>query len=282
MSDFAAFARACGVEINDLYASQHIKRCGTTLHPKSKNGAYFFDGERGWVQAWDGDAQINWFGSDRKPWTDADKREWAVKRKAMEAQTQQRREDAAKRAQELLNTATKATHDYLTRKGFDQELGFVGADGELIIPMRELTGELLGAQIIKWDHVERTFTKKMLPGMRAKAAVFRMGPKVASETFLCEGYATGLSIRDALAIGRSGAAVLVCFSASNMALVAGQVKGKRFVCADNDKSGVGEKTAKETGLPYCMSPTIGQDLNDLHASAGLFAVANLLMQVRRR
>ena len=282
MSEFVNFARACGVEIHDLRVGRNIHRCPTTANPKSKNGAYFFDGERGWVQAWDGDAQINWYGSAIKQWTEAEKKAWAHGRMTHERELMRRRANAAIKAQTLMDSATQGLHDYLMRKGFDRETGFIGAEGELIIPMRELTGELLGAQIIKWNHIDRRFEKKMLPGMKAKAAVFRMGPKNASETFLCEGYATGLSIRAALDMGRSGAAVLVCFSASNMALVASQLSGRRFVCADNDKSGVGEETAKKTGLPYCMSPVVGQDLNDLHIASGLFSVAALLMEVRRR
>ena len=72
---------------------------------------------------------------------------------------------------------------------------------------------------------------------------------------------------------RLNAAVLVCFSDSNMVHVAALTKGsRRYVFADNDKSGAGERAAKETGLPYCMSPTLGEDANDLHKREGLVAV----------
>ena len=65
------------------------------------------------------------------------------------------------------------------------------------------------------------------------------------------------------------------------ASVAGQItKGRRYLFADNDKSGAGERAAQATGLPYCMSPVLGEDANDMHVRAGLLAVCGLLMRVR--
>ena len=76
---------------------------------------------------------------------------------------------------------------------------------------------------------------------------------------------------------RTGA-VLVCFSAGNLEYIAKQVRGRRFVIADNDRSGRGQAAAEATGLPWAMPPTEGDDLNDHHQSAGLFAVATLMRQ----
>jgi putative DNA primase/helicase len=64
--------------------------------------------------------------------------------------------------------------------------------------------------------------------------------------------------------------------------IASQYKGRAYVFADHDKSETGEKSAQATGFPYCMSPVIGEDANDLHMRAGLMAVCQLLMEVRRR
>ena len=122
----------------------------------------------------------------------------------------------------------------------------------------------------------------MHPGMKAKAAVFRMGDKAAPETFLCEGYATGLSILAALRSVGLRASVLVCFSAGNLVTVAPAIRGKGFVFADNDRSEAGERAAQQTGLPYCMSDRVGEDANDLHMRAGLMAVCQHLMTVRRK
>jgi len=45
---------------------------------------------------------------------------------------------------------------------------------------------------------------------------------------------------------------------------------KGLIIADNDPNGVGEKTAIETGKPYWLSTTIGNDLNDDHLKRGSF------------
>lgn len=283
--NFIDFARAHGVEIDParLYASERIKRCGTTEKPKGKNGAYFWDGERGWVFNWAAEARVQWFHDEKaRPWTEAEKAAWKAKRQAAQATQEQGYRLAAMRAAEQLRLAKPSEHSYLHRKGFPDAQGLVAADGALLIPMRDLTtNNIQGVQVIRWDDGARSFTKKMSPGMKAKGAAFRMGDKHAPEAILCEGYATGLSIVAALRSVGLRASVLVCFSAHNLEFIAPQIKGRAFVFADNDASGTGERSAKATGLPYCMSPQVGEDANDLHARAGLFAVCQLLMAVRR-
>jgi putative DNA primase/helicase len=280
---FTLFARAHGVEIADLYPSDRIRRCPTTEKPRSTNGAYFWDGERGWVFAWDGEAKVQWYEDPQaKPWTEAEKAAWRAKRNAAGADIAKAQQRAAQVAAEMLRAAKPANHNYLHFKGFPDAQGFVAEDGALLIPMRGLTGDLQGVQRIVWVEADRAYDKKMQPfGMKAKGAVFRMGDKTAPETFLCEGYATGLSIIAALRSVGLRASVLVCFSANNLATVAPMVRGKVFVFADNDKSEAGEKAALQTNLPYCMSPVVGEDANDLHVRAGLMAVCQQLMAVRR-
>lgn len=282
---FVQFARAHGVVIDDLNKSDRIQRCATVSKPKQKNGAYYWDGDRGWVFCWDDEAKTQWYEDpDAKPWTEEEKRAWAVKRQTMAADQQRKHENAALRAAVMLRSTKPDHHDYLARKHLPDVRGLVLPDGELFVPMRNLgTNELQGAQIIKWMPDELRWEKKMLPGMRAKGAVLRLGPKTATEMCFCEGYATGLSIELAARQVRLSVAVLVCFSDSNMAHVANLTSGgggRRYVFADNDKSGAGERAAKETGLPYCMSDMQGEDANDLHARAGLMAVQGLLMRVR--
>lgn len=282
---FTLFARAHGVEVGDLLASDRIRRCPTTEKPRSKNGAYFWDGSRGWVFAWDGEAKTQWYEDpSAKPWTDAEKREWAAKRKAAAAQQDRRNFEAARAAEALVHSAAPGPHDYLVRKGLPMH-GLVLPDGALLVPMRNLsTNDLQGAQLIRWLADELRWEKKMIPGMKAKGAVLRLG-KTAQETILCEGYATGLSIELAARSVGLNACVLICFSDSNLVHVARLLDaacGRRFVFADNDKSEAGDRAAQETGLPYCMSPETGEDANDMHARAGLMAVAQMLMRLRRR
>lgn len=282
---FVDFARAHGVEIDPakLYAGERIRRCGTTDKPRSANGAYFWDGERGWVFNWASEARVQWFNDQAsKPWTEAEKQAWKTRRQANRAHQDGQHHQAAMHAAELIRTTKPGTHDYLARKGFPDLEGMIDTAGALIVPMRNLeTNALMGAQRIYWNEPERHWDKKMLPGMKAKGAVLRLGDKTASETFLVEGYATGLSVLAALRSVGLRAAVVICFSANNLELIAPQVKGRVFVFADNDKTDVGEKSAQATGMPYCMSPVEGEDANDLHVRAGLMPVVQLLMDVRR-
>lgn len=298
---FTLFARAHGLEIGDLHASDRIQRCGTVEKPRSKNGAYFYDGRRGWVFAWDGEAKTQWYDDpNAAPWTEAEKQAWKDKQQAQRARQEKRQQDAAVLAGEILRRTVPGTHDYLHRKKLPDAQGLVLADGRdvrrrfgedsqglqfdgcLIVPMRAVgSNNLQGLQVIAWDAEARKWEKKMLPGMRARGAVLRLGPRTATETVFCEGYATGLSIELAARMGRLSVAVLVCFSDSNMVHVASLLKGgRRYVFADNDKSGAGERAAKDTGLPYCMADDIGMDANDVHAKHGLMAVQHLLMKAR--
>lgn len=286
MTGFINFARAHGVEINPskFYAGEKVRRCGTVDKPKSSNGAYFWDGARGWVFNWAAEARVQWFNDgNAKPWTEQEKAQWRQRRDAAKASQEHDHQRAAIRAQELIRNSKPLEHAYLHRKGFPDKQGLVAADGALLIPMRDVFSNAVnGVQSIRWNEPERKFEKKMNSGMKAKGAVFRMGDRLARETVLCEGFVTGLSIEAAMRNVGMKAAVLVCFSAHNLEHVARLIKGRVFVFADNDASKTGEQSAINTGLPYCMSDELGEDANDLHMRAGLFAVAQKLMEVRRK
>lgn len=188
---------------------------------------------------------------------------------------------AAARACALIKSCGIGNHPYLAEKGFPAVRALVATDGELVIPMRDCVSDAItGAQVIRL--VDNAWEKKMLPGMRAKGAALRIGHPRASETWMVEGYATGLSVDAALKLLRLSASVLVCFSAHNLVHVSSRVPGRRFVFADHDASRAGETAALATGLPYVMAPTLGQDANDLMQSDGVIAVAKLIMEARSR
>ena len=285
MTDFITFARAHNVEIDParLYASDKIKRCGTVDKPRSGNGAYFWDGTRGWVMDWSGEARVVWYNDpDAKPWTDEEKRLWAAKRASAATEQEHRYQQAALQADITLRSAKVSEHPYLTIKGFPEEDGLV-LDDKLLIPMRNVvTNKLQGYQSIRWLMDEMRYEKKMLTGMRAKNAVLFMGNRDLPECWLVEGFATGLSVRNALRSVGISVSVVVCFSASNMIQVADQIPGKRFVFADNDESKTGELAAQKTGLPWTMADTVGWDANDLHMKQGLFAVVAKIMHCRAK
>ena len=282
---FINFARDHGLLIDEskLYASDFIKRCGTVDKPRSLNGSYLWDGQRGWIFNWAGEAKAIWYDDpNAKPWTDQEKREWVTKRNKANADRDRSYDMAADRAVITLNSAKMEIHPYLEIKGFKDLQGYV-VDNKLLVPMRNVvTDKLQGYQEIYWDEPNRKYEKKMLHGMRAKNAVLYMGSREAPETWLVEGYATGLSLHKALRSTGSNASVVVCFSASNMIQVANQVKGDRYVFADNDESKTGEKAAIETGLPWTMADEVGMDANDMHDKLGLMSVVKKVMDLRKK
>ena len=274
---FIDFARSHGVLVDDVYPSERIHRCGTVDKPKSKNGAWFWDGERGWVFDWSGDASVVWFG-ENKTWTEQDKEVWKLKRRVAAEKQDLSQVKAAERAWGMFNQGILSEHNYFHYKGLPKEKGAVFEE-MLMIPMRDFaTSDFLGLQTVKWN--EDHYDKKMFTGMRAKGAVFKMGSRSSTEIYFVEGYVTGLSLELALKSIGINAMVIVCFSANNLEYVAQRTKGKRFIFADNDASGTGERVAIATGLPYCMSDTVGQDANDLHISEGLMSVCQKILQVR--
>jgi len=181
-------------------------------------------------------------------------------------------------AQHNLRSAKLEKHSYLVRKGFKDELGLVLND-DLLVPMRDFRTQA----ITSLQRISLGGGKKFMTGGRTKGAVFVIGKNRNSRgKILCEGYATGLSIRAALEYMRQPYEVWVCFSASNIVYVADKVGGARFVVADNDASETGRKAAEATGLPWTMPTLTGQDFNDLHQSEGLGACVKLLRGLLQR
>jgi putative DNA primase/helicase len=276
MMDFHSFAASHGVMIDRL--GHGIQRCGTAEKPRSKNGAYFFDEGRGWVCNWQTDGEVHWFHDPAsRPWTEEEKRQWRARRDMQRHEQERMWQEAAKKAKKMIDAAKQETHGYLIAKGFKSALGLV-LDNELLIPMRNFSDK-------KLQSVQRIFLednewkKKMLANGKAKGGVFVIGR--GAQTFLCEGYATGLSISAACKAAALSHMVMVCFSASNMAEIGRRFTNSAFVCADNDASGTGQAAAQETRLPWIMPDKTGQDFNDLHQQEGIFSVVRKVLAVRQ-
>lgn len=269
MMDFASFARANGLLIRDVRADGRIHRCPTVEKPRKRNGAYRFDGEWGWCQSWDTMTEPAIFKPDNRPIAPQPRR----RAPAMDEQAARRR--AAEQAAEIVRRCQYGEHPYLARKGFPAAQGLIDEAGRLVIPMRSV-GAYARIQSLQWIDAEGA--KKFLPGGQAKGGVFRIGS--GDDTWLCEGYATGLSLAAALRSLYWPAAVVVCFSAGNLRHVAHVLPGRRYVMADNDASQTGERAASGTGLPWVMPAAVGTDANDLHVGHGVRALAELMRGVR--
>ncbi|MFL9918826.1 hypothetical protein PQR75_26280 [Paraburkholderia fungorum] len=266
---FDDFARAHGLIIRSLNDDGRTHRVPTEDHPKKRNGAYMYDGHSGWVQNWAvHEKAIPW----RQDRTDVVRVAAPKRDRAAEAREEARRRARARaEAVDIVKRCDYAMHAYLARKGFPLDRGLVDTDGRLVVPMRDVA-EYSRINSIQW--INDAGEKKFLPGGAAKGSVFTIG--VGCEQWLVEGFATGLSVREALRSLHRPARVVVCFSAGNLQHVAGLLSGRRFVIADNDQSGTGCRVAKATGLPWAMPPAVGDDANDYHMRAGLPALVSLM------
>ncbi len=193
------------------------------------------------------------------------------------AEQQRRQSNAAREAQGLIGAAAISTHPYLARKGFPERTGLV-IDGKLLIPLRDSRNY---ARVVSVQEIDSQGEKRFLTGSRTRGGIHRLGVAInrARRVLLCEGYATGLSLEAALKRLPGPHAVVACFSARNLEIVAEDLP-KAIVCADHDVSQTGELAAKRTGLPWTMPAEVG-DFNDLHASRGLLAVTEAMRELFR-
>jgi putative DNA primase/helicase len=172
----------------------------------------------------------------------------AVRRRCEKAarELQEGRQKAAKRAADMLRQCSLERHAYLDGKGFPDERGNVLAleSGPLLlIPMR-VAGRLVGVQTITTDG-----EKKFLFGQQCSGAEYVIDNKgaISSARGTRPGY-----VRAALSALKMRYRVHVCFSAHNLAKLAGACDGG-LVIADNDLSGAGLRAAQLRTSTTCTS-----------------------------
>jgi putative DNA primase/helicase len=199
-----------------------------------------------------------------------------AQRDAEQVQRQQYARDAV--ALILAGATPARSHEYLTAKGI-QPHG-VKCDGvRLLIPMRDTAGTVQSLQTIAPDG-----DKRFHSGGKVTGCYFGIG-KPDGLVIVCEGFATGASIRES-----TGDAVAVAFNAGNLQPVAVALHAKYpalqiIIAADDDYLTPGNPgmdkaraTAQAVGglvaVPDFGSdrPDKATDFNDLHRSAGAEAV----------
>ena len=268
---FLDFCRAHGIIIDSLPPVGVWKRYKTTDKPTSRNGAVKFMGTHGHVQNHATMLEVNTWRNESES-TIAVQEVQRIARAASQ-ETAKFNAQAAEKAAWILSQCKTRKHAYTEAKGFPDEVVNVWTtdDGEVaVIPM------WIGQQVVGCQLITESGDKKFLFGQRSGGAQFVFDNR--GEHILCEGYATALSIRHALKNMKKKYTIHVCFSAGNMAKVAATLPGG-VVVADNDKSGTGERVAREIGWPYWMSDKVGDDFNDAHQRLGLFAVSQKLVQL---
>lgn len=184
--------------------------------------------------SWRTGERHTWAARRDKPLTSAERA--MIQRQAREREASRRHEqgrvhaEARERARHLLDKARPATssHPYLQRKGV-HAFGLLQLRRMLVVPAYDAAGLLHTLQFIGEDGA-----KRMLTGGRIRGCYFPIG-KPGQVLLLCEGYATGATLRMA-----TGEAVAVAFNAGNLLPVALALRGKFprtriVVCADNDR-----------------------------------------------
>lgn len=263
---FEDFAKSHGLILDSVIPFKWVST-PTEDHPRKKNGRYKFMGDVGWVQNW---------ATMQKPamWKTNDTNTLSPQLLRMRDQAQSERDRLAAKASAkagwIMHQTQAKEHPYLKAKGFPEEqMPVWETDGKklLVVAMRK-EGRIVGCQLI-----DDQGSKKFLYGQTTKGATFTMDAK--GIPIFCEGLATGLSIQSVMRANKMRYTIYVCFSASNLKEVSRHFR-EGIVVADNDPSGVGESVAKETGKPYWLSDTVGEDFNDYHMRVGIFKASQSL------
>lgn len=299
MNVHEAIEQACasvGIKPPRAYQPGKWAKCDTLDGKSGKgDGRVIADGLK--VVGWNwktGEKATIWL-KDRDSLSSVEKRQFAERKAKDEAEAARRAAEAAGKAAQIVEAAKLSTHPYFAAKGFAAEKALVLDAGKI----RQIAGDYLiageravimpariGQRITSVQLVWEDGTKKFLAGGEISGSCHRIAK--GSDTWLCEGYATGLSLRTALKSLNRVDTVLCCFSASNVAAVAKRIDGRCYIAADHDKAmeqfgglGTGEHWARVAGKPYALPPEPG-DINDMHMSAGIFAVQKLLAETIRK
>lgn len=262
---------------------------------QSRSGRPYLSGAYGiWGRLDKTKIETDWTGIDELERIRMQK-QLAEQEQREEAKRRDRAEKASRRAKEqYLAAKHKGVSPYLEKKGVEPErdLRFQD-DGTLLVPMlrydHEPKPELKGLQKIGPDG-----SKRFNSGMAKEGTAFLLGvkPKKGEAILICEGLATGLSIR--VGVGRSRP-VFVAFDAYNLVPVAKLLRAlypdsALVFCADDDYKTDGNpgrakanQAAELAGNASVMWPTFKArtdqpwtDFNDLHKHEGLDALEKVL------
>lgn len=308
---FEEFCRAHGLILEHAIADGNWHRCKTTDKAgSSRNGTYKFKGDVGFCQNYRTMPKVAVWKPDQenKP-TPIDARKLAEAQARADKQMEERYAKAAKTAADILQHSVIESHPYLEKKRFGHlkgnvYLGDIVKDGHvhkkiiehsglattelLVVPMRSVADySVQSVQLI-----DRYGKKIFLPGGRAAGSIYKIGEATqARYRWFVEGFATGLSVRAGLESLSFSGQVVICFSAGNMLRVIEHYKRRSprpgMVFADHDKPNLefpargeaGQNAAKEAGLPWIMSPNVGEDANDYHERCGIIGLAGLMRKV---
>jgi putative DNA primase/helicase len=271
---------------DEIIGDGKIQRFSSNWNPRDKAGWYVFhDDERPAGRFGCNRAQIDatWSSKNKREFTPEEKIAWRKKmddaKSQREADVARERAECAERAAKMWEQAHETSHHYGVRKQVGTE-GTRVLNGELLIPLRHGPGPIVGLQRIMADG-----EKKFLKGTPISGAYTVLGkPTKTGPVVICEGWATGMSIRAA-----TGYCIVVAFNAGNLTNVAKKIRAalpeaEIIIAADDDAFTDGNpgvkaasEAAREIRASFAMPIWAGErdkdtDFNDLHAADGLDAV----------
>ena len=215
-------------------------------------------------------------------------RERAAAQQAEQARQQAAHAHAATEAESLwVSGSDTGASAYLSRKGVQPYGVRFGADGWLLVPLRDAAGTLWNVQRIAPNKPASGTDKLFTKGGRKSGLWHWCGdPAGAGVLLIAEGYATAASLHEA-----TGRPVAVAFDAGNLMHVAKALNAQYpdallVLCGDDDRQTFA-KTGHNPGREKAAAAAKavhglavfpeglhegGSDFNDLHQSAGLAAV----------
>lgn len=287
-SQFIAAIHSAGLEPpDDVEADGLLHRFSSSGKRGDEAGWYVLHGDgipAGGFGCWRAGVSQTWRADIGRTLTQAEDAAHRARvdamRKQREAEEVKRHAGAATKAAVLWNEAqlVATDHPYLTRKCV-QAHGAKLHKGALVVPVRDIDGKLHSLQFIDADG-----GKRFLSGGRVKGCYFSIG-KPNGVLCICEGFATGATIREA-----TGHAAAVAFNSGNLRPVAEALRTKYpdltlIVCADDDHrtdGNPGLSKAKEAAQAVgarLVAPDFGDDrpdgatdFNDMAAHRGPEAV----------
>lgn len=253
--------RAAGINYTgEIIADGKIHRFHVPGHSTgTKNGSYIYypdEPPAGWFCDFKSGISQSWSASGEPP---SQERIEKSKQAADDERKKMQAKAARKASTYWHGSAHAVEHPYLAAKKI-KPFGAREFAGALVIPLYNADKALVNLQFINADG-----TKRFLSGGRKNGCFFPIG-EPTDKLLICEGFATGASLRD-----HTGHCVIVAFDAGNLKPVALEInslfKGHEIiVCADNDESGVGQKAAEDAALAVygsvLMPPNVGEDWND--------------------
>ncbi|MFL0802565.1 MAG: AAA family ATPase [Agarilytica sp.] len=198
----------------------------------------------------------------------------AAEKKRRDKEAAEKFEASAKTAQEYISVLPVATvHPYIEKKKIKPFGALIDERaGKLVIPWQNTKGDVVSYQTIGPDGF-----KKNAEDCKKRGSFAMLGRRYTSPTYICEGWATACSIKEA-----TGKTVIMAIDAYNILPVAQSIRkitGAPLVLAvDNDhkkekNTGLecGQKVAKD--VPGCSivwpEKIEGTDFNDLHGELGI-------------